>query len=265
MTENGLTIAVIPARSGSKRIPKKSIVPFFGHPMLAYTVAAARNSGLFQRIVVSTDDPLIGEIARWYGAEYCPRPPELAEASVPVSAVSVQVVRCVEASDGPVAAVCQLVPDCPLRLSGDIVEHHQAFMDGSREYQISVAPFRGRGPYGAQLVDWDWRGRPAFPDHDANAGEDPPRYWRLTGAVWWSTGQALRRAGTFYGPGYHLAPMDATRSLDIRHYNDLELADLLVRGLYDRNGALPLEPIDRDPFPANQRPANKVPPQECIV
>ena len=63
-------LAVIPARGGSKRIPGKNVLPFFGHPMLAYAIAAARNSGLFDRIIVSTDSEQIGEMADWYGGEY---------------------------------------------------------------------------------------------------------------------------------------------------------------------------------------------------
>lgn len=62
-------VALIPARSGSKRVPDKNIRPLAGHPALAYTIAAARESGVFSAVIVSTDSSLYADIARHYGAE----------------------------------------------------------------------------------------------------------------------------------------------------------------------------------------------------
>lgn len=72
-------LALIPARAGSSRVPNKNIRPLAGHPLIAYTIAAARESGVFQRIIVSTDSSVIRDIALLYGAE-APflRPKELA-------------------------------------------------------------------------------------------------------------------------------------------------------------------------------------------
>ena len=70
-------IALIPARSGSKRVPDKNVRPLAGHPLMAYTIAAARQSGIFGAVVVSTDSERYAEIARHYGAEVpFLRPPE---------------------------------------------------------------------------------------------------------------------------------------------------------------------------------------------
>ena len=64
-----MKVAILPARGGSKRIPRKNVREFGGRPMLAWPVAAALESGLFERVLVSTDDPEIAEIARAAGAE----------------------------------------------------------------------------------------------------------------------------------------------------------------------------------------------------
>jgi len=64
-----MNIAIIPARGGSKRIPRKNIKEFFGKPLIAYSIEAAINSGCFERIIVSTDDREIAEIAKKFGAE----------------------------------------------------------------------------------------------------------------------------------------------------------------------------------------------------
>ena len=75
-----MAIAVIPARGGSKRIPRKNIRPFCGRPMIGWSIAAARASGCFSRVVVSTDDAEIAEVARAAGAEVpFLRPAELSD------------------------------------------------------------------------------------------------------------------------------------------------------------------------------------------
>lgn len=69
MSEHPTIIALIPARGGSKRVPGKNIRPLGAHPLIAYTIAAARASGVFEAVFVSTDDERIAAIARYYGAE----------------------------------------------------------------------------------------------------------------------------------------------------------------------------------------------------
>ncbi|WP_442886718.1 cytidylyltransferase domain-containing protein, partial [Arsukibacterium sp.] len=64
-----MNIAIIPARGGSKRIPRKNIKDFCGQPMLAYPIRAALESGVVDKVVVSTDDHEIADIARQHGAE----------------------------------------------------------------------------------------------------------------------------------------------------------------------------------------------------
>jgi CMP-N-acetylneuraminic acid synthetase len=77
-------IAFVPARSGSERVPRKNIRPLAGHPLLAYAIATAREAGVFDRIVCSTDSEEVAEIARWYGADVpFLRPPEYATSTSP--------------------------------------------------------------------------------------------------------------------------------------------------------------------------------------
>jgi CMP-N,N'-diacetyllegionaminic acid synthase len=76
-------VALIPARAGSVRVPGKNVRPLAGHPLLAYSIAAARESGLFDTILVSTDSEEAAGIARAYGAEARMRPPEMAGATSP--------------------------------------------------------------------------------------------------------------------------------------------------------------------------------------
>lgn len=76
-------VALVPARAGSQRVPGKNVHPLAGHPLIAYTIAAARQSGPFDAVVVSTDSEDIGSIARRYGAHVLMRPPEMATTTSP--------------------------------------------------------------------------------------------------------------------------------------------------------------------------------------
>lgn len=84
MTDAFSAIAFIPARSGSKRVPHKNVARLGGHPALAYTIAAARASQVFDTVMVCTDDPLYGDVAKHYGAEVpFLRPAEISSSTSP--------------------------------------------------------------------------------------------------------------------------------------------------------------------------------------
>ena len=75
----GRAVAIIPARGGSKRIPRKNIKDFYGEPLIAYSIKTALESKIFDKVVVSTDDSEISNIAKKYGADIVQRPNELAD------------------------------------------------------------------------------------------------------------------------------------------------------------------------------------------
>ena len=115
-------ICVIPARGGSQRIPNKNIRNFHGKPIIAYSIQLAKDSGLFERIVVSTESVDIGAVALAYGAEVHERPPELAEDAIGTQEVVGAVLK-----DLGVAAdtdVCALYATSPLLTLGDLCYGH---------------------------------------------------------------------------------------------------------------------------------------------
>ena len=106
-----MNIALIPARGGSKRIPRKNIRDFAGWPMIAHAIHAAAESGLFERIVVSTDDDEIARIAEAHGAEVpFRRDSDLANDQAGTLPVIQDAIRRVGAEDGCVAAIYPTVP-----------------------------------------------------------------------------------------------------------------------------------------------------------
>lgn len=232
-------IAVIPARGGSKRIPRKNIMSFFGHPMIAYTIAAARNSGLFRHVVVSTENHEIAAVARAYGAEVAKRPPELASDSAGLVEVAVHALSEFGARDGE--AFCQLMPNCPLRRASDIHAHWEAFADGQRKFQISAVPFRVVYPQWSLAIAGDGTGSWYYGEN-LGPSQELPILVCPTGAMWWARWADFLAQRRFYGRPFHVQVMDANRGIDIDTPEDLELAELLVRGLRDRYGVDPLEP-----------------------
>lgn len=240
-------LAVIPARGGSKRIPGKNVLPFFGHPMLAYAIASARNSGLFERIIVSTESPEIGNLATWYGGEYLARPPALASDTADLVDVSLHVLRTLDAQGFQPLALCQLMPNCPLRRSEDIYNHFREFETAKHKFQISVVPYRAVYPHWAVAQDQDG-GKFLFGTDCLANSQTLTKAYCPTGAIWWVQSEAFIAQRAFYGSPYHLACMDANRGIDIDDEADLALADLLVRGLRDRDGTSPLEAVTVEPF-----------------
>ncbi|MBE0496357.1 MAG: pseudaminic acid cytidylyltransferase [Campylobacterales bacterium] len=106
-----MNIAIIPARGGSKRIPRKNIKPFCGKPLIAYSIDVAKESGLFGRIVVSTDDAEIAQVAKRYGAEALMRPKALADDFTGTTPVVAHALTCMDLSS--VEVVCCIYATAP--------------------------------------------------------------------------------------------------------------------------------------------------------
>jgi CMP-N-acetylneuraminic acid synthetase len=248
----GKPVAVIPARGGSKRLPGKNLLSFFGHPMMAYGVSAAVNSGLFEKVIVSSDDAEIGRVAEWYGAEFVERPPELAtDTAKSIDAVT-HVLKTLAATGTCPESLCQVLPNCPLVTSADVVEHGRRFREGNRMFQISVVTYRCVYPEWAMVEDEVGHGRWRFGAEFLVRSQELARSFCPTGAVWWARCADLLAQNTFYGSPYYLAEIDANRGVDIDDEEDLRLAELLVLGLTARDGRSPLEPMKESYFSRGQ-------------
>lgn len=137
-----MKIAIIPARGGSKRIPRKNIRDFCGKPMIAYAIEAARGSGLFDHVVVSTDDEEIADVALQFGAEVpFIRPAELSDdytATIPVVIHAIEVCRKL---GWPVNQVCCIYPGVPLIQIQDISDAYNLLEQGKADYAFPITPF----------------------------------------------------------------------------------------------------------------------------
>ncbi|HEY2798072.1 MAG TPA: acylneuraminate cytidylyltransferase family protein [Thermoanaerobaculia bacterium] len=132
-----MIVALVPARGGSKRLPRKNIRPLAGRPLLAHSIAAARSAPEVTRCVVSTDDAEIAAVAREYGAEVLMRPAELAGDTATTASVAQHAVERLGAgARGDVLVTLQ--PTCPLRPPTLVSEALALFRGGDYDAVVSV-------------------------------------------------------------------------------------------------------------------------------
>jgi pseudaminic acid cytidylyltransferase len=137
-----MRLAVIPARGGSKRIPRKNIKPFHGKPMIAYAIQAAFASKVFDRVIVSTDDVEIAEVATAHGAELpFIRPPELADDHMPTVPVIAHAIRTCDELGWDVEDVCCIYPGVPFISTDDLRLAHEQLVSTSANYVFPVTGF----------------------------------------------------------------------------------------------------------------------------
>src|ERR1700730_11324448 len=137
-----MIVAVIPARGRSKRIPRKNIRLFAGKPIIAYAIAAARECGLFDRIVVSTDDAEIAAVARDCGAETpFVRPPELSDEHTGTIAVTGHAVTWLAEHGCNAEIACCIYATAPFLTPEDLRRGYDDLIRTGKTYAFSVTSF----------------------------------------------------------------------------------------------------------------------------
>ncbi len=230
MVDTETVIAVIPARGGSKRIPGKNLRPLGGKPIIAYTIAAACESGLFQTVVVSTDSPEIAEVARRYGAEVpFLRDEVLANDFTPVSLVTVDTLCRLDPAGTKFDRVAQLMPNCPLRTAVDVADSYAQFEGSSAESQISVVRYGWQNPWWAMQRNERNELEPVFKEQMTARSQDQPELFCPTGAIWWAQTATLRRTNTFHVETRTGWEIPWQHGIDIDTFDDWAMAEVLFK------------------------------------
>lgn len=221
-------VAIIPARGGSKRVPRKNIRPFHGKPIIAYTIEAALQSSLFSRIIVSTDDQEIAEIAQLYGAEVpFLRQANIADDHTPVSEVTSDALLRLDPDGQCFEAVAQLMANCPLRTAVDIRSSYDQFVQTGTDAQISVTRYGWLNPWWAMEMNANHQLAPFFTEQLKARSQDLPELFCPTGAIWWIKASALRASKTFHISGRTGWQIPWQRAVDIDDEADWLLAESL--------------------------------------
>ncbi len=227
-------LAVIPARGGSKGIPRKNIYPLCGRPLVAYSIAAAQQAEAVDRIVVSTDDDAIADICRGLGAEVLIRPGVLAQDHTPTRDVLEHVVSSLAREAYAPDAVLTLQPTSPLRTGRHIDEAATLFAaDANADSLVScMAVPHIFHPLSAMRLNDEGYLEAFLPSPQPQRRQDKPPVFARNGAAIYIT--RTERISEYVFGGRLLAYlMDADSSVDVDTVEDMRLAERLLqaRGL----------------------------------
>jgi N-acylneuraminate cytidylyltransferase len=180
-----MNIAIIPARGGSKRIPRKNIKLFHGHPVIAYAIKAAKESRVFDEVLVSTDDSEIAEIARKYDAKVpWVRPKHLADDSSTTLEVIQDAVKKLDVNSAESNNICCIYPVTPLLKPEFLTQGLSILMDGDWDYVISASKVSAP-PERLLTLGENREIVMRFPEHEFSRTQDIPFTYHDAGQFYW--------------------------------------------------------------------------------
>ena len=220
-------IAVIPARGGSKRIPKKNILNFFGKPMIAWTIESALKTKMFDTVLVSTDNEEIAEISKSYGAEVPFLRNRHSDDYTPVSEATLTALEQLKSYNGKTyEIIVQLMPNCPLRSAQNVIDQLKFFDELDGEISVlSGFQYGMFNPWWAHQKDKNNKYKKLFDEFSTEIrSQDLEPLICPSGATWISTINSLRKFNSFYSENYTFYKLNWQEAVDIDDESDLLLA-----------------------------------------
>jgi len=232
-----MNVAIIPARGGSKRIPKKNVKIFHGRPMIEWPIKEALASGVFDKVVVSTDSQEIADVARVAGAEVpFMRPPELSDDYTPTAPVIVHALEFLQQQNIEVEYACCIYATTPfirkefLRLGVDKLQEHGA----SSAVSVTSFPFpiyRALKFTEAGFLQWCW------PEYEMTRSQDLPEAYHDAGQFYWLDCKHFMEVQRLYNDD--TVPVVLPRHLvqDLDTLEDWCRAEYMMKAMELREGA----------------------------
>lgn len=230
-----MRLAVIPARGGSKRIPRKNIKLFRGKPAICWSIDAARDSGLFDHIIVTTDDEEIAAVAREAGAEVpFVRPPELSNDFAGTTEVVAHAASWVEQHWERPQAVCCIYAAAPFVRASDLRAAWNILQSGDWAYSFPVTDF-GAPIFRSFRLNEQGAVEMFFPEHFSTRSQDLPQAFHDAGQFYWGRTQAWLDSLRLFGAHSKPLVIPRWRVQDIDTPEDWKRAEILAR-LLDEAG-----------------------------
>lgn len=225
-----MNIAVIPARGGSKRIPRKNVRNFDGRPMISYAIKAALDSGLFRHVVVSTDDEEIARVALACGAEVpFSRPARLADDYTPTVPVVAHAISEAAKLGWVPDYVCCIYPAVPLLAISDLSEALELLKASQADYSFPIAEFPS-AIQRAMKIGHGHRLSSFFPEHEFTRTQDLERAFFDAGQFYWGRRQAWVENPRVHNSAVGLE-IQGHRVVDIDTPEDWKRAEILYQSL----------------------------------
>ncbi|MCJ0972454.1 acylneuraminate cytidylyltransferase family protein [Pseudomonas sp. PS1] len=223
------TVAIIPARGGSKRLPGKNLLPIGGKPLIEWTIDAALNSNVLDLIVVSSDDEAILALASRKGVRVVTRPAELARDDSPTSEALLHALKELECEHIFPQTVMLLQPSSPLRASDDIVKSLAVMVEEKCNSVISVCEV-DHSPLWCNTLD-ESKCMDSFISTDIKnkRSQDLPVFYRLNGAIYIATTEIYKKEKSFFVENSRAYIMSRARSVDIDTADDLRFAEFVMQ------------------------------------
>lgn len=217
-------VAIIPARGGSKRIPRKNIVEIGGKPILAHTIRIAQDSGLFSDIIVSTEDAEIAEIAKKYGATVSNRPAELATDTAMEIDVYAQVLGTLrELPD----FFCAIYPSAIFIHPQDLKNAHDLLQTDPKTNVVMGVSAYDIHPFKALIPDSSGNLSMVHPQECTQRSQTYPPYVASNGTFYWFRTAHYLKNRTYYPQHLKGYVLPRTRAVDIDTTDDLAFAQAL--------------------------------------
>lgn len=231
-----MRLAVIPARGGSKRIPRKNIRPFGGLPMIAWSIRAAIDSACFDRIIVSTDDAEIAATAKEHGAE-APflRPKALSDDHTGTMPVVAHAVQWQQAQGVPASTVCCLYATAPFVRADDLRRGLAALEASGADFAFSVTSYAFPIQRAIRITS---AGRVQMfqPSHFQTRSQDLEEAWHDAGQFYWGKAAAWLANKPLFGPDSAPVILPRYRVQDIDTPEDWARAELMLKALNAAGG-----------------------------
>jgi len=226
-----MMLAVIPARGGSKRIPRKNIKLFCGKPMIVWSIEAALQSGCFDQVIVSTDDDEIAAVARQHGAQVpFMRPASLADDHTGTTAVIEHAINWFIAHGQKPDQVCCLYATAPFVSAQDLQRGLGLLEDTGCDYAFTVTSYafpiqraiRVTQGGGIQMF---------YPEYYSTRSQDMEEAWHDAGQFYWGRAQAWLQNKVIFGPGSAPIKLPRCRVQDIDTPEDWVRAEWMFKAL----------------------------------
>jgi pseudaminic acid cytidylyltransferase len=228
-----MNIAIIPARGGSKRIPHKNIKVFCGKPMIAHAINVAKKSGLFDHIIVSTDDEEIALIGSKYGAEIpFMRPVNLADDYTTTSPVIIHAIETCKELGWNFNNVCCLYPSVPFLQSEDLINSLNRFIESKADYCFSVTEYPSAIQRALRILN-DGKMMPFSPEFEKIRTQDLEPAYYDAGQFYWGKSQTWQKNSNIHSNSLgYIIP--SWRVIDIDTPDDWKRAEIFALDILNR-------------------------------